>query len=159
MTTRGDFSTTQWEALLEAAPAIALAVAAAAGSDRQSESELGAFISLVGRTNAEASPDSLLGKLVADLEGRLASGWRPAADEPYIDGLEAARRAGAILGVSADEAQASEVRSWLLSVARTVAEAAREGGVLGLGGEQVSPHETDTIEAIADALGGEPDRG
>jgi hypothetical protein len=72
-----------------------------------------------------------------------------------MDGLEAARHAGAILEVAADPADAAAIRAWLLSAARAVAEASREGGVLGLGGEQVSTHERETIAAIADALGGD----
>lgn len=158
MSARTDFTTAQWAALIEAGPAIALAVASAAGSAGQSETELAAFIELVGRTTAEAAPEeSLLGRVVADIQGRLAAGWRPTGTEPYMDGLEAARKAGAILGVAADPADAAAIRGWLLTAARTVAEATREGGVLGVGGAQVSVHERETIQAIADALGADVD--
>jgi hypothetical protein len=46
-----------------------------------------------------------------------------------------------------------------MRVANAVASASREGGILGLGSEEVSRPERDTIESIADALGltGEPE--
>ena len=68
-------------------------------------------------------------------------------------GIEAARRAGAILDVQADPSEAARVRAWYLSVAQRVAEVSREGGVLGIGGEKVSNFEREAIKAIADALG------
>jgi hypothetical protein len=45
------------------------------------------------------------------------------------------------------------VRYWLLEVARTVAGAARDGGIMGIGGQDMSRPERDTIAAISDGLG------
>jgi len=153
MTDRQAFTQEQWLALVEAAPAIARAVASTAGSAGQSESELGAFIQLVEQAAADA-PIGLLGAVVGDTYGRLAGGL-PAPDRSdlYMAGIEAARRAGAILDVQADPSEAARVRAWYLSVAQRVAEASREGGVLGIGGEKVSNFEREAIKAIADALG------
>ena len=153
MTQPDDIGQENWEALLEAGPAIAIAVASAAGSGRQTEDELGAFVDAVATALVAHDRDTLLGRLVGDLHGRLAAGWRPDVADPLTDGLHAARRAGAILAVSGDPEGAEAVREWLLGVARTVAEARREGGVLGIGAEEVSEHETATLESIADALG------
>ena len=71
-----------------------------------------------------------------------------------MEGIEAARIAGAILAVEADQIEGERVRAWCLSVAHAVAEAAREGGVLGIGGSRISRHEEEAIAAIRDALGG-----
>ena len=153
MTDRQAFTQEQWLALVEAAPAIARAVASTAGSAGQSESELGAFIQLVEQAAADA-PIGLLGAVVGDTYGRLAGGL-PAPDRSdlYMAGIEAARRAGAILDVQADPSEAARVRAWYLSVAQRVAEVSREGGVLGICGEKVSNFEREAIKAIADALG------
>jgi hypothetical protein len=153
MSERRAFTSEQWQALVDAPPAIARAVASVAGSAGQTETELGAFLELVDQAAADA-PGGLLGALVGDVHGRLAGGLPPEPrPDPFMDGLEAARRAGAILSVQADPADAARVRAWLLSVAQVVASAAREGSVLGIGGEQVSHREEQTIAAIRDALG------
>lgn len=150
----------QRQQLLEAAPAIARAVAAAGGSGARTETELDAFIGLVDRTAHETSGDTLLGDLVGRLHSALSAGTvGPVGEDVISDGIHAARQAGAILAVLPDEAGAREVRLWLLQVANTVAAAAREGGLFGIGSEDVSRPERDTVGAIADALGvtGEPD--
>jgi hypothetical protein len=88
------------------------------------------------------------------------SGWLAApppmegSDDPFTDGLEVARKAGAVLAVTADPADAEAVIAWYLAGADAVAQAAKEGGLLGMGGEQVSTWEIETIGSIRDALGG-----
>ena len=60
MTERRAYTSEQWRALVDAAPAIARAVASVAGSQGQVETELGAFIALVDQAAADA-PGGLLG--------------------------------------------------------------------------------------------------
>src|SRR6185503_2505673 len=153
MTTKSDISPTNWAALVDAAPAIARAVAAAGGSTAQSEQELDAFVQLVSDASIEHAGEGLLDHLVGDVAARLAVGVAPADGDVYVDGLEKARRAGAILAVEADAAEAAKVRNWYLQAARAVAAAAKDGGVLGVGGADVSDWERETIASIADALG------
>jgi hypothetical protein len=153
MSERDAFTPEQWQALVEAPPAIARAVASVAGSPAQSVTELGAFIELVDRAAADDA-GGLLGAIVGDVHGRLAGGTpQDSPADAFTDGLEAARRAGAILAVQAEPIEAARARAWLLSVAQVVAEAAREGGIMGIGGEQVTEREEQTIAAIRDALG------
>jgi hypothetical protein len=150
----GEFTDHQWQRLAEAGPQIARAVAASSGRQRQSEAELDAFLRLVDQTADESDGASLLGALAAATRDKVAAGMltEDAADA-IPDGIQAAREAGAILGVVADEQQARAIRQWLLAVAHTVASAAREGGVLGFGGKQVSDVERETMAEIADGLG------
>jgi hypothetical protein len=151
---RESFTDHQWQQLQQAGPAIARAVAAAAGSGGQTETELDAFLRLVERTLSESADSELLGRLVSEVHGLLAAGSLDMTAEDVIaEGIHAARRAGAVLSVLADDDEARAVRLWLLDVARTVAQAAREGGILGLGGEDMSGPERETIAAISDALG------
>ncbi len=156
----GDFSDHQWQRLVEAGPQIALAVAASSGSSAQSVSELDAFLRLVEETADDSDEGGLLGRLAGDTRSKIASGMlRGNTDDAIPDGIHAAREAGAILAVQADEQEVRVLRQWLLRVAHTVASAARDGGVLGLGGEDVSKVERETMAEIADGLGaqGEPD--
>ena len=155
-----DFTDHQWQRLVDAGPQIALAVAASAGSAGQSETELGAFLHLVDETADDSDNAGLLGRLAAAARDKVASGMLTGnSDDAIPDGIHAAREAGAILAVAADEADARAVRQWLLQVAHTTATAAREGGVLGIGGKEVSDRERDTLAEIADGLGtsGEPE--
>jgi hypothetical protein len=153
MSTKADISSANWAAMISAAPAIARAVSASAGSTGQSVGELDAFVQFVSNAGGSHDDPSVLGQLVADVETLLAAGVEPVGAEAYMEGLEQARRAGAIIAVELDPAEAEEIRGWYLAGAQRVAEAAREGGVLGIGAKDVSAWERETIQAIADALG------
>jgi hypothetical protein len=50
-------------------------------------------------------------------------------------------------------AEAEECKRWLVSMAQKTAEAAKEGGVLGIGGTRVSQWEAEAIKELATALG------
>lgn len=159
MTRRTDFTSEQWATLLSAVPLAAQAVAAAAGSSRGSEDELHEFVDLVEDATGEPSGDQLLADLVADLHGQLASGGSPQpgdAETAYTDTLEVCRRAGAYLAVVADPVQADAVRAWTSRALWRVAVAAKEGGLLGIGAEAVSPAEDVVISELAEAFGADP---
>lgn len=152
------FTDEQWAALLDAAPAIAGAMAVVAGSKVQTKRELAAFIRLAAAAH-RAPPPGLLGELLHDLDARIAAtAYADVGPEAIPRGLAAARVAGAILAVAADPAAAEAVRQWLLTVAQTVAAAAREGGVLRMGASRVSPEERENLLQIAGALGIGADR-
>jgi len=150
----GEISDHNWQRLVEAGPQIALAMAASSGSGKQSATELGAFLRLVDEA-ADAGGDDLLGRLAADTRDKLAAGMLSGnVDDAIPTGIQAAREAGAILAVHSNEDEARVLRQWLLQVAHTVAAAAREGGLLGIGGQDLSDRERGTMAEIASGLGG-----
>jgi hypothetical protein len=155
MTTKADISPGNWAALVSAGPAIARAVSASAGSTGSSETELGAYIQFVSDASIEASDESILGRLVADVANLLAVGVDAVSGDAYTEGIEQARRAGAILAVELEPGEATAIRGWYLASASRVAQAAREGGILGIGASDMSTWERETIASIADALGSE----
>jgi hypothetical protein len=155
MTTKSDISVGNWAALVDAAPSIARAVAASAGGTSQSEGELDAFVQFVSDAAVASDGAGVLDQLVADVNSRLAAGVEPPAGDVYMEGLEQARRAGAIIAVELQPGEATAVRAWYLAAASRVAQAAKEGGVLGIGSSDVSTWERETLQAIAEALGGE----
>jgi hypothetical protein len=151
----GEFSDHNWQRLVEAGPQIALAMAASSGSGKQSETELGAFLRLVDETADGGGGDDLLGQLASDTRDKLAAGMLSGnVDDAIPIGIQAAREAGAILAVHSNEDEARVLRQWLLHVAHTVARAARDGGLLGIGGQDLSDRERGTMAEISDALGG-----
>ena len=156
MTTKSDISVGNWAALVDAAPAIARAVAASAGGTSQSEGELDAFVQFVSDAAVDSDGEGVLDQLVADVSSRLAAGIEPPTGDVYMEGLEQARRAGAIIAVELQPGEATAVRAWYLAAASRVAQSAREGGVLGIGSSDLSTWERETIQAVADALGSEP---
>lgn len=153
MTAKSDVSPGNWIALVSAGPAIARAVSASAGSTVRSEAELDAYVQFVSDAAIGASGEDLLGQLVADVANLLAVGVDPVSGDAYAEGLEQARRAGAILAVELEPGEATAIRGWYLAAASRVVQAAREGGVLGIGASDVSTWERETIQSIADALG------
>ena len=145
----------QWQELTDAAPAIARGVAWISGPPSESEAELDAFVKFVedSYVHLPQGNESLLSRLVNAVHGKLEGGVGGPTGDAMIDGLQAARKASALLELYPDVAQAREAREWLLDVGRRVADAKREGGLFGIGGEQVSSPETDTLMYLADALG------
>lgn len=67
--------------------------------------------------------------------------------------LAQAAKVNALLVEKATATEAAEYRQWVMSVARATAEAAKEGGFLGIGGEEVSADEERALDEIATALG------
>ena len=53
--------------------------------------------------------------------------------------------------------QAVDFKKWLLSIAASVSQASLEGGFMGIGGEKVSEHESESLKEITAALGLDPD--
>jgi hypothetical protein len=65
------------------------------------------------------------------------------------------KRAAALVG-QRSPAEAEEYKRWLVSLARRTAEAAKEGGFLGIGGTVVSEAENAALREMAVALGVNP---
>jgi hypothetical protein len=58
-----------------------------------------------------------------------------------------------LLAAKASAVEAAQYRQWVMGVANAVATAAKEGGFLGFGGEEVSEGEIETLADISQALG------
>jgi hypothetical protein len=69
---------------------------------------------------------------------------------------EAVREALAILEQKATPEEAEAYRQFVMKVADTVAHAHKEGGVLGIGGKQVSDSEQAALDDLAATLGTRP---
>jgi hypothetical protein len=148
------FKAEQWAAVVDAAPAIARAVAASAGPAQESVRELGAFERAVAATVPAGPGSDLVTELAQAVSDRIATGAPMGPpDSAIMDGIEAARKAGALLDTLASPEDALAARGWLIGLARTVASAAREGGILGIGGAVTSAPEEQTIEMLSEALG------
>ncbi len=106
------------------------------------------------RTGLDGAQSELMLVLAEDLKSNVSM---HKMDSESAEGIRAAGIAGCrelsnILRAKASEEEAVEFKGWLTSLARKVAEAAREGGFLGIGGKQVTPEEEEILDQIEIAL-------
>ncbi len=116
-----------------------------------------AFAVVKGVAESAAGSSNELIKAVA--EGIKAQGGKP--DMPELPGDRAGTRAALVDGckraaalvTQKSSAEAEEYKRWLVSLAKKTAEAAKEGGFLGIGGTLVSEGESSAVSELTTALG------
>jgi hypothetical protein len=156
VSTKADYSKDEWESLLEAPMMAAMAVVAASPSG-----PIGVLKEMfaVGKgfmEGAEGTTNPLIAAVVADVK----AGNRPTppTERPQdlaqvkTQALRACREAAALVGRKAQD-EAEGYKQWLLSTAQRAAEAAKEGGMLGIGGVPVNDAEKAALGEVAQALG------
>jgi hypothetical protein len=156
MSTKADYTREEWELLLKAPMMAAIAIVAASPSG-----PIGVLKEMfaVGKgylAGAEGTSNALIAAVVADVQ----AGSRPSmpAERPKdpaavkAQALGASRAVAALLGRKAP-GEAEGFKRWVLATAQKAAEAAKEGGFLGMGGVQVSDAEKAALAEVAGALG------
>jgi hypothetical protein len=169
MSTKADYSAEEWRLVLKAPLMAGLAVVAASPSGPLGVlREMFAVGKLVNETKTQAEgagglSNSLLRSLVAEFaspDGRaqLDISELRGIPSPQLQShaLEACRALAALVDRKASRAEAEGVKRWLVTIAQRTAEAAKEGGFLGIGGTRVSETETVAIRDVARALGVAP---
>jgi ABC-type phosphate transport system substrate-binding protein len=161
MLTKTDFTAEEWNVIRRAPLMAGLVVVAASPSG-----PIGVVKEMfaVGKTLADvklhgASSD-LVKAVVADLETAEARQQSTPAelqgkapDQVRTAALEACRQAVAMIEKKAKPDEAQAFKQWLASVGQKVAEAAKEGGILGFGGTRVSEQETSALKDLTSVLG------
>ena len=166
MSTKTDYSAEEWGLVLKAPLMAGLAVIAASPSGpigvvremfavgkvvaetkTQAEGQGGLSNELLRAAVADlASPDGRAQVDVAALRGLALEQLRPRA-------LDACRTLASLVDRKASREEAEGVKRWLVTIAQRTAEAAKEGGLLGVGGTRMSEAETGAIREVARALG------
>ncbi|MGH8489764.1 MAG: hypothetical protein ACREXS_13085 [Gammaproteobacteria bacterium] len=158
MTKKEDFTAEEWQCIVSAPPMVGMAVAAASPSGPVGTvKEMVALGKALEEVAERGNSNGFISAVVADLKGRVT---QPAAQE-RIASAEAAkehalsqlRKASEILFRKVSDAEGQRYKRWLVTLAERVAEAAKEGSVLGFGGKLVSDEERSAIRQIAFALG------
>lgn len=158
MSVKDKFTTDEWKSLLKAPMLAAYAVAGAAPSKQDDfMREMEAVADGVVEGEQRASKDSLLGTVIADIVANAQDEQRGQTEKLSLDevksrALATCREVAAMLDAKVDAQEAYEYKRWVLIVAEKVAAAAKEGGVFGFGGEQVSGSEVATINEIGEAI-------
>jgi hypothetical protein len=145
MTTKSQFNAEEWERVAQAPALAALMVMLAdrGGAIRESIA--------LGKAYAEARRDGG-GELLEALVSSAPQLDPTSVREPH--GLP--QRIGESVRIVEEKAtpeEAEEYRHFILRVAEVVARAHKEGGVLGIGGKEVSPDEQGVLDQLASTLG------
>lgn len=164
MTTRANYTAEEWE-LLRKAPLI-MAAAVIVSDLSGSIGVAREFLSMaqaVEETGQRHDTNQLVAALVADLQAPAVAHAEETEDltdisEARAKALVETREIAQLLARIAPADEAVGFKRWMLSIAIRVSEAAREGGVLGIGSKLVSEKETAMIDELAGVLGVESSR-
>jgi hypothetical protein len=149
MTTKSDFNAEEWERLARAPALAALMVMTAdrGGAIRESIA--------LGKAYAEARRDGgseLIEQLVSSPPQLDPASLGP-PDQLREQAPESIREAVRTVEEKATPEEAEQYKSFVLRVADVVAHAAKEGGVLGIGGKEVSAPEQAVLDELGRELG------
>lgn len=151
MTTKAEFNAEEWTTVQEA-PLLAGMRVLAAGRGGTLRETLA-----MGQVYAEARTRHAAGELLDDL----VSAPPPMDPSRFQSGhdieamsTERLREATQILRARATPEEVDAYRGFVVDVARAAAVAHREGGFLGIGGEDVSPEEQAALDAVEATLRG-----
>ena len=158
MTTKAEFTDTEWETLVRAPMVAGMAITLAdPGGPIEVVKETSAVLKFV--TQESAGGDDLVGAVTSELHDLVRQRKNPVRDfkprgadarQAILDEL---KRAGTIAAEKATPAEAEAYREWLLDCARRAAEAAKEGGFMGFNAVRVSEGEQRMLDQLAEALG------
>ena len=149
MTTKAEFNAEEWERIVQA-PALAglmVILAERGGKIRESIA--------LGRAYAEArrDADSELLQQIVSAPPQLDPASMGPADQLREQLPERIREAVRIVEEKGTSEEAEEYRQFILRLADVAAHAHKEGGVLGIGGKEVSPQEQAVLDQLASTLG------
>ncbi len=164
MATKADFTPDEWKLLLQSPLIAGVAISAAdpsglIGMMRESMASARALI----QAKTDPNADALVKAVGSEFE---TSAGRGLAQDGVKTAITGAKTPAEIVSKAVDALKATSAlldakggldagpfKTWLAGVAKSVAEAAPEGGFLGFGGIQVSDTEKATVAQIAAALG------
>src|SRR5918992_2473544 len=152
MTTKSEFNADEWERVAQAPALAALAVIVAdrGGVIRESIA--------LGKAYAEARSQggSELIQALVESPPRLNPAEMGPADQIRTQLRQRVEEALRTVESKATPEETQEYRDFILRVADVVAHAAKEGGVLGIGGKEVSPEEQAVLDDLAGKLSASP---
>ncbi len=158
MSVKDNFTPEEWKSLLKAPMLVSYAVAGAAPSGEKGiMQEMSAVADAIIDGGQGAAKDSLVGEVVASIVANAedeAQGQteKISVDEVKNKAMEHCRMIAGLLQQKASAEDSAEYKKWLLRVAHKVAQAAKEGGIFGFGGTQVSGSEVAIMNEIGEAI-------
>lgn len=165
MTKQADYSQEEWQTLIDG-PALvgtSIMLAGKSGLGSMKESMAVAAGILSGKSDFEDN-ELVQGIIESRVKDKMRSTIEDiSGDNPYLRlkpeelverVVERCKDIETLLSQKSNAAEADEYKQWMLDVGQRVAEAAKEGGFLGIGGERVSDAESEALSQMRSALGG-----
>jgi hypothetical protein len=159
MTSKNDFSEDEWAQVVRAPFVVGLAVTLSdpGGPIEASKEQMA---SIRGAMNPP-SREELLTDVALDVQGMTQKrehplkGYRPAGGgDPRQALLEELRTTRGVVESKATSEEGAAFGRWMVDVAQAVADAAKEGGFMGIGATRVSDREEAVIDQVRAAVGG-----
>jgi hypothetical protein len=154
MTARADFNAEEWATIVDAPVYAGLRLIAASRGGTVRETLA------MGRVYQDArgqhGESQLLDDLVKGPPSIDADQLREAQGNVATLASQKLREAIEILGAKATSAETDSYKKFVMTVAQAVAGAHKEGGFLGIGGQQISDAENQALDEISTALGPPP---
>jgi hypothetical protein len=160
MTSRADFTDAEWERLGRAPLLVGAAVSIAdPGGPFDAIKETTAALQTIVDAAQSGARDPFVQAVAADVAERAQrrenpmGDFRPAPAHARDQILEELRAVNALLEQKTTPDEKAAFRDWLKVAAQSTALAAREGGFLGFGGDQVSEREQQMLEQLGEIFG------
>ena len=157
MTTKNDFTEEEWHRILRA-PMVAGLVITLADPGGPIEAAKETMATLKSATNPP-SREQLLTEVALEIQALAQErkspikGYKPTRDrDPGEQVLEEIGAVQEIVRSKASPEEATAFGSWLLASAQAAADAAKEGGFMGFGAEQVSQREQAVLDRVRAAV-------
>ena len=160
MTTKSDFTEDEWSRIVRA-PFVAGMAITLADPGGPIEATKETLATLKSATNPP-SREQLLAEVALEIQAMTQKkqsplgGYRPAADGPPLGEqvLEELRSVQTLVAAKAEAEEAAAFAQWLVAAAQAAADAAKEGGFMGIGAKQVSDREESMLTQVRAAVSG-----
>jgi hypothetical protein len=158
MTTKSDFTEEEWTRVRRAPFVAGMAISLAdPGGPIELAKESSA--SLKSATNPPTR-EQLLAEIALDIQSMMQQRQNPLSDFKPTDASQARQQildelkaVSDIVSSKATAEEAAAFKQWLLTTSQAAADAAKEGGFMGFGAEQVSQGEKDMLSQVSAAIG------
>lgn len=158
MTTKTDFTEEEWARVVRAPMVAGMAISLAdPGGPIEATKE--SVATLRSATNPP-SREQLLAEVALEIQSMAQQrhsplgGYRPTGGgDPGEQVLEELRAVQSVVRAKATPEEATAFSHWLVVAAQAAADAAKEGGFLGIGAEQVSAREQAMMDRVRETVG------
>ena len=161
MSSKEDYSSEEWELLVDAPMQAAVTIVLASpGGPFSASKEMWAALKKMVTVSQDPTATPLMRDLGVSFQDKdTVKATQPTKEdlrrpESYMrQALDHLKQVAVLLDEKASADEAAQVKSWLVEVAQKTAEAGKEGGFMGIGGVRVNEAEEAALNNIAAALG------
>jgi len=160
VTTKSAFSEDEWARIVRAPFMAGMAITFAdPGGPIEATKEM---VATVRSATSPPSREQLLSEVALEIQAMAQQkqspikGYRPASDGPPAGEqvLEEVRAVHALVAAKAEPEEAVAFGQWMITAAQAAADAAKEGGFMGIGAQRVSDREQAMLDRVRAAVSG-----